>query len=156
MSFIKKELSPDQVKEMVYSLETQLIDLYDEQARFGRPSDLHEAVSSLEEQLRDLYMVQEKFGNAEDLHTAVRSLEEQLQTFYQDVEHGGGTNSEAGMLMETVASLERQIISLIDEKTEMEEKVVESFERFRALKEKSRSLGAAVFEAALFDHKKAA
>ena len=156
MSFIKKDLSPDQVKEMVYSLETQLIDLYDEQARYGRPSDLHASLQSLEEQLKDFYALQEQCGSFDELWTSVKGLEEQLATFYHDVEHHGGENSEVSELKESVGSLERQIISLIDEKQEMEEKVRDAFDRFKTIKEKSRDLGAAVFEAALFDHKKSA
>lgn len=156
MSFIKKDLSPDQVKEMVYSLETQLIDLYDEQARYGRPSELHASLKSLEEQLMDFYALQEKYGSFDDIHTSLKGLEEQLASFYHDVEHHDGQNSEVADLKEAVGSLERQIISLIDEKAEMEEKVKDVQSRFRAIKEKSRDLGAAVFEAALFEHKKSA
>lgn len=155
MSFIKKDMSQEQLKDMVISLESQLINLYEEKSQFGNPEDLHNSVESLTHQLQDFYQKQEEFGSIEQLATSLKGLEEQLATFYHQVENAG-YDSEADELKATITNLERQVISLIDEKHEIESMINDYNSKMKKIKFKSRELGAALFEAALFEEKKVA
>lgn len=155
MSFIKKDMSQEQLKDMVISLEAQLVNLYDERAKYGSPEELNSSVESLTNQLQTFYSKQEEFGSLEELATALKGLEEQLATFYHDVEHAS-YDSASDELKATIHNLEKQVISLIDEKNEIEQLVEEYTSKMHKIKFKSRELGAALFEAALFEEKKAA
>ena len=153
MSFIKKDISHDQLKDMVLSLESQLIALYDERAKHGTPEELAQTVTNLTDQLQSFYWQQEKYGTIESLAESLKNFEEQLASFYHDVEHTE-YNSETESLHATVSNLEKQVIALIDEKNEIQQLVEKYNHKMNAVKEKSRELGAALFEAALFEEKK--
>lgn len=152
MSFIKKDISHDQLKDMVLSLESQLIALYDERAKHGTPEQLSQTVANLTEQLQSFYWQQEKHGTIESLAESLKNFEDQLASFYHDVEHTEYSSESEG-LHATVSNLEKQVIALIDEKTEIEQLIDKYNHKMKAVKDKSRELGAALFEAALFEDK---
>lgn len=153
MSFIKKDLGQEQLKDMVLNLEAQLIGLYEEKATYGNPQDLAKSIEGLSEQLHNFYRLQEQHGDFESVATSLRGLEEQLASFYQDVDpHGTSVSDEHKV---TIQNLERQVISLIDEKKEVDELMHQYRLKMQRIKEKSRDLGAALFETALFEDKKA-
>lgn len=153
MSFIKKDVNQEQLKDMVLSLESQLVALYEERTMHGSPEELSQTVKNLTEQLQSFYWQQEKHGSIESLAESLGNLESQLATFYQDVSDSN-YSSEAEALHATVKNLENQVIALIDEKNEIEQLVESYQDKMNKVKDKSRELGAALFEAALFEEKK--
>ena len=153
MSFIKKDVNQEQLKDMVLSLESQLIALYEERTMHGSPEELSQTVINLTEQLQSFYWQQEKHGSIESLAESLGNLESQLATFYQDVSDNS-YSTEAEALHATVKNLENQVIALIDEKNEIEQLVESYQDKMNKVKDKSRELGAALFEAALFEEKK--
>lgn len=150
MSFIKKDLGHEQLKDMVLSLEAQLVHLYDEKARYGNPEDLNKSIESLTDQLQTFYRLQEEHGEFQAVAASLKGLEEQLASFYQDV--GTSVENDEDKIM--IHNLEKQVISLIDERNEIVEKMRLYKEKMQKIKNKSRELGAALFETALFENKK--
>lgn len=54
-------------------------------------------------------------------------------------------------MKQTIASLETQVISLVDEKMALENELTDLHAQIERFKRKSKVLGAAIMEAALFD-----
>lgn len=114
------EQSVTELKAMVESLELQLVDLYRERSEHGSPNELRDAVKNLEAQLCDLY--------AERAESPMSAQEAQA----------------------AIESLEAQVVSLVDEKMHLESRMAEIDAQMGRLKHKSKALGAAILEAALF------
>ena len=104
-----------------------------------------ETLASLEAQLVSLYAEREEQGNVQEMRAMVASLEAQLCDLYANREAASASDSEA------IRSLEAQVIGLTDEKMQLERKLVEMENDVRRLKAKARVMGAALFEAALFN-----
>ncbi len=106
---------------------------------------LRETVSNLEEQLVSLY--DQLNGQSIDaLHTTIESLEEQLISLYQERQEESGV-----VFSETVENLEAQVIALTDEKMELERNEGHYLREISSLKNRAREVGAALFEAAIFN-----
>ena len=109
---------------------------------------LQQMVQSLEAQLIDLYEERQKMPNLQNLQSSIKSLEEQLVDLYAE-------RAELPIALHhvksTISSLEEQVISLVDEKMEMQRQIESLHLKMETLKYKSKVLGAAIMEAALFD-----
>lgn len=126
MMFANKE--SDILKDTIANMEAQLISLYEEKSTMavqGNNQELIEMVSSLEEQLQSLYAEKEDATDSSDNHT-----------------------------QEMIRSLEEQVISLTNEKMELEQKMEQFEKEVDSMHTRTRSLGAAIFEAAVFGDRK--
>lgn len=84
----------------------------------------------------------------EQLQSMVANLEAQLVDLYAEKAQMPIQPNQA---MATIASLEEQVVSLVDEKMELEGKIRETQHQIERMKMKSKVIGAAIMEAALFD-----
>lgn len=84
----------------------------------------------------------------EQLQSMVESLEAQLVDLYAEKASMPVPPAQA---MSAIASLEEQVISLVDEKMALEQEIAAHHQTIEKLKKKSKILGAAIMEAALFD-----
>ena len=106
--------APDSIQElrdMLGSLETQLVALYDE-----KEHDAPQATSS-DESLTALYEVKQRLSarTIADLRASVDSMSAQLAELYETQEHGGGEADSAAM-HDTLASLTEQLHALYEER----------------------------------------
>ena len=115
---------------------------------------LREALYSMESQLIALYEERQSGGSQEEineLRASVASFEEQLNTLYQEKNstdaHGASPGS--AETAEMVHSLEDQVKSLIDEKMDLEGKILKISEDRIEMQKRARELGSALFEAAI-------
>jgi chromosome segregation ATPase len=123
MIFGEKE-STQGLKDALASMETQLIALYEEKTNGSGTENnqgLIEMISSLEEQLKSLYAEKENPLSGVD-HYA----------------------------QESIKSLEEQVICLTNEKMDLESKITEFEKELESMHTRTRNIGAAVFEAAVF------
>ena len=102
------------------NLEAQLVALYEEKQQMGDPSQFKEMVKNLENQLISLY--EERSASPQDLD-GLRSM---------------------------IHSLEEQLISLYEEKAEYTDRLRQVDLKVQEMKIKSKAIGAALLEAALF------
>lgn len=110
----------ESMRETLASLEAQLIALYDEKGKMGTSHEMQEMIASLEEQLKSLY-AEKEFPSI------------------------GDSFSE-----EAIKSLEEQVICLTNEKMDLESKLNTMCDELNSMHIRTRSLGAAMFEAAVF------
>lgn len=107
-----------------------------------------EMIESMESQLKSLYEEKAQSVDTATLTTALRSLEEQLIALYEDKQKDsqfGDTKQMRSML----ENLETNVISLIEEKIELEEELKVIRARVEQTKLKAKALGSAIFEATL-------
>ena len=112
---------------------------------------LREMVSSLESQLVSLYEEKQRVGDVEHMPDMIQSLEAQRVSLYHEKQ---AMPLEADGVVESISSLEAQVISLTDEKMELEAKLHAIQADLREKKQKTRVIGAAIMEAALFSEEK--
>lgn len=109
--------------------------------------DYQMQIHSLVMQLEDLYAERETYGDPASQNQMLRNLEAQLVDLYQEKQSLGMSIDE---VRHALKSMEEQIIAYVDEKQEFEAKFDALRKQVDQMKQKSKALGAAVFEAALF------
>ena len=101
--------------------------------------NFQDMISSLESQLIDMYAEKELHGDASGLRASLESLESQLCDLYE--------NDQSLV----ISRLEAQVESLNKSKHELESRLELFTSEIQKIKLKSREMGAALFEAALFN-----
>ncbi len=106
--------SIDDLREMLGSLEAQLVSLYEEQEH--RPARAFAGAS--DEALTALYEDKQRLSARmiADLRVSVESLSAQLAEFYEGREHDRDTATSGGAMSETLASLTAQLHALYEER----------------------------------------
>jgi chromosome segregation ATPase len=116
---------------------------------------LKDALASMETQLIALYEEKNNASGAENNQASIEmiaSLEEQLKSLYAEKENPRhGVDHYA---LESIKSLEEQVISLTDEKMDLESRIIEFEKEIESMHTRTRNIGAAVFEAAVFSGNK--
>lgn len=108
---------------------------------------LKEQNQNLEQQLVALYQEKQEAGDPQSLRSTLVSLEEQLVALYQEKQQ-----MPVGVegLKEMLKSLEEQVVALYEEKALLHDKMVSMDRKVVEMKAKSKAIGAALLEAALF------
>lgn len=117
----------ESLRETLHSMETQLIAMYEEKQSGGNEAEIIE------------------------LREAVASFEDQLNSLYQEKNAAGssGTTLASAESTEMIYSLEDQVKSLVDEKMDLEGKILKFSEERIEMQKRARELGSALFEAAI-------
>ena len=105
-------------------------------------------IANLEVQLTDLYQDRENVPQNDALQKSLVSLESQLIDLYAE---RADMPVSPNQVKEALHSMEEQIISLVDEKIELQRNVENLQNQIERLKSRSKHLGAAIMEAALFE-----
>lgn len=116
---------------------------------------LKDALASMESQLIALYEEKNNgsvIENNQALVEMITSLEEQLKSLYAEKENP--LNNVDQYAQECIKSLEEQVISLTNEKMDLESKILEFETEIESMHSRTRNIGAAVFEAAVFSGNK--
>jgi chromosome segregation ATPase len=103
--------SLEELREMLGSLEAQLVTLYEEKEHAGPTA------ASSDEPLTALYEDKQRLSarTIADLRASVDSLSTQLAEFYELRQHGGGP-ADHGAVQDTLASLTEQLHALYEER----------------------------------------
>ncbi|MBC7465922.1 MAG: hypothetical protein H7256_08005 [Bdellovibrio sp.] len=110
--------------------------------------EMQEMIANLEAQLTDLYQDRENNSQNEALQKSLASLDAQLVDLYAE---RAEMPLSPHQVKEALHSMEEQIISLVDEKIELQKNVENLQNQIERLKSRSKHLGAAIMEAALFE-----
>jgi chromosome segregation ATPase len=108
---------------------------------------LEEQNKNLEAQLVALYQEKQHTGDPTHLLEALKSLEEQVCSFYSDRE---SNPADVASMRDSMKSLEEQLVALYEERSAFQEKVHAIERKMEDMKAKSKAIGAALLEAALF------
>ncbi len=164
--------SIDALREMLGSLEAQLVALYEEKeewsARPGEPdetltalyedkqrlsartiAELRASVDSFSAQLAEFYQEREQqdtgahTGNSEELQTSLQSFEAQLDALYAERADATDEHAEA---LEMVASLASQVASLLEERDDLAAQIIRAVQELQATKKRAREMVNVVLE----------
>lgn len=113
----------------------------------ARLEELELQNQNLEAQLVSLYEEKQQMGDLSQVRDMVKNLEGQLISLYE--ERASNPHDLEG-LKATVHSLEEQLISLYEEKAEYTDRLRQVDLKVQEMKMKSKAIGAALLEAALF------
>lgn len=108
---------------------------------------LEEQNRNLEAQLVALYQEKQEVGDATEMAESLRNLEQQLISLYADREAQPG---DVDSMRETMKNLEEQLVSLYEEKAGYQDRMNAIDRKLIEMKLKSKAIGAALLEAALF------
>jgi phage gp37-like protein len=112
---------------------------------------LEEQNRNLEAQLIALYQEKQEIGDYASMAESLRNLEQQLVALYAEREAQPG---DVDSMRETMKSLEEQLVALYEEKAQMLDRMASIDRRLEDMKVKSKAIGAALLEAALFGDEK--
>jgi len=161
-----------ELREMLASLEAQLVALYEEKEEWSAPSiapdetltalyedkqrmgartiaDLRATVESFSAQLADFYEEREQQGTLVDasslaeLHASIQSFEAQLHALYDERASAPFGHGEA---VDMVHSLEAQIVALLEERNELAEQLDRAAQDVSTAKRRARELVNAVVD----------
>lgn len=112
--------------------------------------ELLDTIKSMEAQLISLYEEKTKWSSTanQEMVEMISSLEEQLHSFYSEKENPPASTDSYSA--ETIRNLEELVISLINEKIDIEANLHSLEKEIGLMHSRTRSLGAAMFEAAVF------
>jgi len=130
-----------ELREMLASLEAQLVALYEEKEEWSAPS------VAPDETLAALYEDKQRLSarTIADLRASVDSFSAQLAEFYEDRERASAPFGH-GEAVEMVHSLEAQVVALLHERNDLVEQLARAIQDVSTAKRRARELVNAVVD----------